>query len=199
MSDNVPMWQGLPWYTPPINPEDTTGVSGLIAYIQSNRENRLKDYDEIIHDTGIICKPHTLRRALRRAGMNRAVAVPKPFLTLDAKGKRLTFCQFVSEWDILDWCRVIFYDEAAINRGGETRFFVTHFPSEKYLDDCLTPKFSKTPKIIIGGAISLELKGPLIIFEKEMTNAKDNVDGKYYANHVVPELAQFYAEYRVEI
>jgi hypothetical protein len=31
MSDNVPMWQGLPWFTPPINPEDTTGVSGLIA------------------------------------------------------------------------------------------------------------------------------------------------------------------------
>jgi hypothetical protein len=131
--------------------------------------------------------------------MNRVVAVPKPFLTLDVKGKRLTFCRFVSEWDILDWCKVIFYDEAAINRGGETRFFVTRFPGEKYLDNCLAPKFLKISKIIIGGAISLELKGPLIIFEKGMINAKDNVDAKYYADYVVPELAQFYAEHRIEI
>jgi hypothetical protein len=29
--------------------------------------------------------------------MNHAVAIPEPFLTLDAKGKRLTFCRFISE------------------------------------------------------------------------------------------------------
>jgi hypothetical protein len=76
-------------------------LAGVIAYIQSNCENRPKDYDEIIHDTGIICKPATLRQALRRVGMNRAVAIPKPFLTLDIKGKWMAFCRFVSEWDIL--------------------------------------------------------------------------------------------------
>jgi hypothetical protein len=108
-------------------------ITNIIAYIRSNRENRLKDYDEIIHNTRIICKPYTLHRALRRAGMNRAVPIPKPFLTLDAKGKRLTFCRFISEWDILDWCRVI--------------------------------------------------------FEKEITNANDNVDSKCYANYMVPKLA----------
>jgi hypothetical protein len=69
----------------------------LAAYIQSNGENRLKDYDEIIHDTGIICKPATLRRALRRVGINRAVAIPKPFLTLDIKDTWMAFCRFVSE------------------------------------------------------------------------------------------------------
>jgi hypothetical protein len=88
-------------------------LADVIAYIQSNCENRLKDYAEIVHDMGIICKPATLRRV----GMNCAVAITKPFLTLDIKGKWMAFCRFVSEWDILDWCRVIFYDEA-----GETRF-----------------------------------------------------------------------------
>ena len=97
-------------------------LADVIAYIQSSYENRLKDYGEIIHDTGIICKPATLRRALRRVGMTRAVTIRKPFLTLDIKGKWMAFCRFVSEWDILDWCRVIFYGEAAINQGGETRF-----------------------------------------------------------------------------
>jgi hypothetical protein len=32
-----------------------------------------------------------------------------------------------------------------------------------------------------------------------MTNTKDNVDGKCYADYVVSELAQFYAEHRIEI
>ena len=72
-------------------------LADVIAYIQSDLENRLKVYDEIIYDTGIICKPATLRRALRRVGMNRAMAIPKPFLTLDMKAKRMTFCRFVSE------------------------------------------------------------------------------------------------------
>ena len=80
--------------------------------------------------------------------MNRAVAVAKPFLPVEGKAKRLMFCRFTSEWDILDWCRVIFYDEAAINRGGDRRFFVTRFPAEKFQDDCLAPKFAKTPKTI---------------------------------------------------
>jgi hypothetical protein len=171
----------------------------VIAYIQSNRENRLKDYEEIIHDTGIICNPRTLRRVLRRVGMNRAMVIPKPFLTVDVKGRRIVFYRFVSEWDILDWYRVIYYDEIAINRGGETHFFLIHFPIDKYLDDCLYPKFPKTPKIMISGAISLELKGLLIIFEKDMTNKKNNVDASCYANFVVPELARFYNQLRTEI
>ena len=77
--------------------------------------------------------------------------------------------------------------------------FVIRFPNERYLDDGLRPKFPKAPKIMIGGAISLELKGPLIIFEKEMTNKRNNVDSKCYANYVVPQLTQFYNEQRVEI
>jgi len=61
------------------------------------------------------------------------------------------------------------------------------------------PKFPKTPKIMIDGAISLKLRGPLIIFEKEMTNKRNNVDSKCYANYVGPKLAQFYNEQRIEI
>jgi Fungal protein kinase len=161
-----------------INKDGQQSVSVMLGFLWMNQEQLGFD-PTIVH----------LHRALRQAGMNHAVAIPKPFLTLDAKGKRLTFCRFISEWDILDWCRVIFYDEAAINRGGETRFFVTRFPGEKYLDNCLALKFLKTSKIIIGGAISLKLKGPLVTFEKGITNANDNVDGKCYANYVVPELA----------
>ena len=55
-------------------------LADVIADIQSNCANCLKDYDEIIHDTGVICKPATLRRAFRRVGMNCAVAIPKAFL-----------------------------------------------------------------------------------------------------------------------
>jgi hypothetical protein len=171
----------------------------VVAFIQSSRENRLKDYPEIIHETGIVCDPRTLRRALHSVGMHRALAVPKPFLTITTKTCRVAFCTFVSEWDILDWCRLIAYDEAAMHRGGNRRFYVTRFPWEKWFDDCLSPKFKDIPKIMIGGAIAVDAKGPLIIFDKEkgMTNAKGNVDSKVYVDHVVPRLAEFYAEVRI--
>ena len=60
------------------------------------------------------------------------------------------------------------------NRGGNRKFWITRFPSEKYDDDCLAPKFADIPKVMIGGAIAVDVKGPLIIFEKDkgMTNAK---------------------------
>jgi hypothetical protein len=40
-----------------------------------------------------------------------------------------------------------FYNEAAINRDGKTRFFVTRFPNEKHLDDylCPNPQLGQTP------------------------------------------------------
>jgi hypothetical protein len=171
----------------------------VVTFIQSSRENRLKDYPEIIYETGIVCDPRTLRRALHLVGIYRALAVLKPFLTVTTKTYRVAFCIFVSEWDILDWCRLIAYDEAAMHRGGNRRFYVTRFPWEKWFDDCLSPKFKDVPKIMIGGAIAVDVKGPLIIFDKEkgMTNAKGNVDSKVYVDHVVPRLAEFYAEVRI--
>lgn len=55
-------------------------------------------------------------------------------------------------------------------------------------------KFVNIPKIMIGGAIAVNVKGPLIIFEKGkgMTNAKGNVDSNSYINHVLPKLVEFY-------
>jgi DDE superfamily endonuclease len=176
-------------------------LGSVVAYITSCRQNRLKDLPTIIHETGIICDPRTLRRALHRLGMHRALAIPKPFLTVTTKTARMTFCSFVSDWDILDWCRAICYDEAAMHRGGNRKFWVTRFPFEKYEDDCLAPKFAKIPKVMIGGAIAVDVKGPLIIFEKDkgMTNAKGNVDSNSYIDHVLPRLVEFYDEVRTHL
>jgi hypothetical protein len=80
-----------------------------------------------------------------------------------------------------------------MHRGGNQRFWVTRFPFEKYEDDCLAPKFTNIPKIIIGGAIAVDVKGPLIIFEKDkgMTNAKGNVESNSYIDHVLSRLVEF--------
>jgi hypothetical protein len=65
---------------------------------------------------------------------------------------------------------------------------VTRFPFEKYEDDRLAPKFANIPKVMIGGAIAVDVKG--------MTNAKGNVDSNSYVDHVLPKLAEFYDEIR---
>jgi hypothetical protein len=68
---------------------------------------------------------------------------------------------------------------------------VTRFPFEKYEDDRLAPKFANIPKVMIGGAIAVDVKG--------MTNAKGNVDSNSYVDHVLPKLAEFYDEVRTQV
>jgi hypothetical protein len=46
--------------------------------------------------------PRTLRKALHKLGMHRALAITKSFLIVDTKTARMTFYSFVSDWDILD-------------------------------------------------------------------------------------------------
>jgi hypothetical protein len=86
-------------------------------------------------------------------------------------------------------------------RGGNRKFWVTRFPFEKYDDDCLALKFANIPKIMIGGAIAVDVKGPLIIFEKDkgMTNAKGNVDSNSYVDYVLLKLTEFYDEVRTHL
>jgi hypothetical protein len=72
-------------------------LSNVVAYITSCRENRLKDLSTIIHETGIICDPRTLRKTLHKLGIHRALAIPKPFLTINTKTARMTFYSFILE------------------------------------------------------------------------------------------------------
>ena len=78
---------------------------------------------------------------------------------------------------------------------------MTRFPSEKYEDDRLAPKFANIPKIMIGEAIAVDMKGSLVIFEKDkgMTNANGNVDSNSYIDHVLPRLVEFYDEVRAHL
>jgi hypothetical protein len=79
--------------------------------------------------------------------------------------------------------------------------YITRFPSEKCEDNCLAPNFVNLPKIMIGGAIAVDVKGPLIIFEKDkgITNTQGNVDNNSYINHVLPKLVEFYDEVRTHL
>ena len=73
--------------------------------------------------------------------------------------------------------------------------------TKAYEDDCLAPKFTNIPKVMIAEAIAMDVKGPLIIFEKGkgMTNAKGNVDGNSYIDHVLPRLVEFYDKVRTHL
>jgi hypothetical protein len=75
MSDNVPMWQDLPWFTPPINPGDTigdatgdiTGVSGLIAAARAS-EVTYKDRCKMhaLAGEGVLLTPRRIGKILGR-------------------------------------------------------------------------------------------------------------------------------------
>ena len=78
---------------------------------------------------------------------------------------------------------------------------MTRFPFEKYKDHSLAPKFANIPNVMIAGAIAVDVKGPLIIFEKDkgIMNAKGNVDSNTYIDHILPRLVEFYDEVRTHL
>ena len=53
------------------------------------------------------------------------------------------------DWDTINWARVIFTDESAIQNGDTKRLFVTRRPGEEFLPNYLRPKFRKPAYTII--------------------------------------------------
>ncbi|KAH9367246.1 hypothetical protein HPB48_007280 [Haemaphysalis longicornis] len=54
----------------------------------------------------------TMRRRLRKAGLNSCIAAQKPYLTDRQKRQRLEFAPAHEQWSVTDWGEVVFTDES---------------------------------------------------------------------------------------
>lgn len=101
--------------------------------------------------------------------------------------------QRFSDWQIEDWAKVIWTDEAAFNVGGSPgRVFVTRNASEEFDSSCLLPRFKKLSTIHVWGCFFGTTKGPLVFWDKSTMGKRITASG--YCQYTLPHLEEFWYE-----
>ena len=94
-------------------------------------------YSTIGELAGISPSETTIRQAFEAEGYHRRIARIRPWLSAQAKQRRLDWCLAHPDWLVPDWLGVIWTDEAAFRVGdvfGDT--WVTRRPNEEFNLDC---------------------------------------------------------------
>ena len=135
--------------------------------------------------TGQTLSRTTVRKYLKAAGYLRFKARRKPYLSQKHKLARLKWAKEHVNWTLEDWLHVIWTDEATFETGLDTRTcYVTRRKGTAMESRYLKPTF-KSGRTTIGirGAITLGLKGPVHLSQKE-----GRMNSDIYVNQVLKEL-----------
>lgn len=155
----------------------------LIRHATENAEQRRKTREEIAHELGISVCRRTLIKAFEKEMYHRRVAAEKPLLTPEQMQERLRWAWEHLDWTESQWECVHWSDEMSV-RVSHGKVYVTRRAEEKYLPDCLVPKFKKYSAWMVWSIIGLKFKGPLISIEKSWN--KGNLNSEIYIEKILP-------------
>ena len=148
-------------------------VRRLIRAVTSSADGRRSFYMQIAKNLGIEASETTIRRVLRKSGIRRCVACPKPLVSWINRRKRLKWAREHLHWKLKDWLRVIFSDESTFETRQRARQFVTKRSFEKYCPDCLNKfKHSGRQTVMVWGGICGNQASGLIEFKKTAKKIK---------------------------
>lgn len=136
--------------------------------------------------------PQTLTKAFAKEGYLRRKARKKPLLTNKHKAARLAFAKEHIDWDLNQWERVLWTDEASIKCGWFGQVYVTRTVGEELLEDCLTARFRKYSSVMIWAAISLKKAWGMHMFEQ------GGVNGQRYREEILPLLNEIRCNFIIE-
>jgi hypothetical protein len=123
---------------------------------------------------------------MRLFGLKRYKARSKPYLSTQARFKRVLYAQQHKKDTKDDWRRTIFVDEAAIRTDGSLETWVTREKGQAYLKECLAPRFLGGGRsIMVWGAIWYGGRSELIRFDtKESEGKRKGVTAKIYRDQI---------------
>ena len=110
------------------------------------RKDPKKSYKNIAREfnessVNITISKSTVRRVLKRKGLDAFVAARKPLLTARDRLQRLRWCRERLKWSVEEWARVLFSDEAnfeVFNR--KSKVIVKRMRGEKFLSRHIVPR-----------------------------------------------------------
>jgi transposase len=146
----------------------------LLRTVRSNRRATLSDITNILPNKMSVS---TLKRHLKDIGIQKHIAVKKPYLTAAHIQARLEFALRHKNWTLEDWLKVIWSDESKVEIGKNPRaVWVLRTSEEKYHTDCLTPVFkSGRSSIMVWGCFTGNRLGSLLAFEKGGISSREYI------------------------
>jgi len=162
---------------PPGNPKilSERKKRNLVRVVRKHRRKTLSDITNILPDNPSV---RTLQRELKEVGIQKHIAIKKPWISDENKQKRLDWCRAHKDWPLSKWMKVIFSDECKVEIGKDARaIWVFRDASEKYCEDCLVSAL-KGPKasIMVWGCFSANKLGPLLTFSKGGISSAEYID-----------------------
>jgi hypothetical protein len=90
----------------------------LVRAALANRTTVLAD---ITNSMALTISPRTVQRRLKENGIQKHIAVVKPFLTPKHVERRLQWALEYQHWTVEDWMKVIWSDESSVEIGRDTK------------------------------------------------------------------------------
>jgi transposase len=118
--------------------------------------------------------PRTIQRTIHaKLDMSSCMACKKPYLDPKHRLERKKWAQEKLGWDMTNWSRVIWTDEATVEIGKESRAIrVWRRAGERYKESCLAPTFkSGRQSLMVWGCMAYGRLGPLIRIPKDQKKA----------------------------
>ena len=151
-----------------------------------NRRYSIPQVVTLLKRNGTTISVTSVKQFMRREGLQRCVALRKPFLNEAAKATRLAYAKEHLEDDLDQWRRTLCCDEAAIRLNLTARPFVTRYAGEELLEECLAPRLlSSRDSIMIWGAIWHGGRSELVLFDTSQSSGKrGGVTAAIYCNQI---------------
>ena len=163
----------------------------LVRHATENAEQRRKTREEIAKELGITVCRRSLIKAFEKELYHRRKATEKPFLTEQHKADRLQWAWEHVNWTDSQWATIGWSDEMSVH-AGPNEVWITRKAEERFLCDCCVARFKNYSSCMVWAQISMDIKGPLIIFEKSWcTNKKGSIDSNVYIEHILPHVTAF--------
>ena len=156
------------------------------ATLNANRRHRLINILPLLKDAGVVISESTLRRIIKRLGIQRYVAAFKPYVDQQARDLRIAYAKEHAEDNQDMWRRTIFCDESILRTNGVVKTWVSRKPHEKWIPECLAPRLFSTRKtVLVWAAIWHGGRSELKRFERtEFSGARGGVTAMDYRNQI---------------
>ena len=166
----------------------------LEAYIVSSREGRQASYAELATAMDFGVGKEAIRKAYKRLGFRRSIAIRKPPVSELNRQRRLEFAREHAHWTRDDWNKVIWSDETWIQPGRHTRTWVSRRPGEQLDDTCLIDAEQRKPGFMFWACFCGFGKGPFHIWNAD-SDVQGSINSENYIRYILPKIENYSRQY----
>jgi transposase len=155
-------------------------VDDLVAYVRRSQDTRRMTYQELGEVFGV--HKDCIKRALRRRGYYRRVALRKPPISEKNRRLRLEWAHEHLHWSEEQWHSILWTDETWVKAGRHRKTFVTRMIGEELDPTCIVERIPKKRGWMFWGSFAGDEKGPSLFWEKDW----GSIGAESYIAHIIP-------------